>query len=269
MNSDSYFEIGSTHLVCQDYALSGNYKDMFYGIISDGCSSAEYSEIGASILCHGAKYCLALNYELFKERVDVQVIANILGNSILKRADDVRKIYPVPYTALQATLFIVVMIEGKSFIFGWGDGVIILQSPTGKVDVVEIDYPDTNAPFYLCSDLTAYCDKFGSDRVVRYSNYLLSDSSATPADFKVNKPYVASFDGVGPSSITICSDGLTQYQNESRSGFVKAINMIPQIIDYPNLKGEFVKRTMNFLRRDLSKKNWSHADDVSVATVVA
>jgi len=45
--------------------------------------------------------------------------------------------------------------------------------------------------------------------------------------------------------------------------------MIPQIIDYPNLKGEFVKRTMNFLRRDLLKKSWSHADDVSVATVVA
>jgi len=56
MNADSYFEIGSTHLVCQDYALSGLYKDMCYGIVSDGCSSAENSEIGAQILCHGARY---------------------------------------------------------------------------------------------------------------------------------------------------------------------------------------------------------------------
>jgi hypothetical protein len=33
MNSDSYFEIGCAHNVCQDYALNGSYEDMIYGIV--------------------------------------------------------------------------------------------------------------------------------------------------------------------------------------------------------------------------------------------
>ena len=101
MNSDSYFEIGNTHQICQDYALSGNYKDMYYSVVSDGCSSAEHSEIGAQILCHVARYNLQLHYDLFVEGVKQTTMMSLLGNSILRRADELRKLYPISRDALQ------------------------------------------------------------------------------------------------------------------------------------------------------------------------
>ena len=60
MISDSYFEIGNTHMVCQDYALNGSSPDnrLHYSIVSDGCSSSKHSEIGAQILCHVAQDCI-------------------------------------------------------------------------------------------------------------------------------------------------------------------------------------------------------------------
>ena len=159
MNSDSYFEIGSTHLVCQDYALSGSFKDMHYGIVSDGCSSAEHSEIGAQILCHVARYNIQLYYDLFFS-VEDQVIQTLLGNSILKRADELRKLYPIVPNALEATLLIMIAKGDQACAFGWGDGYVLLHVDT--LSYKKISYPETNAPFYLSATREDYINKFGS-----------------------------------------------------------------------------------------------------------
>ena len=47
-NADSYFCIGSTHDVCQDYAISS--PDRLRAIISDGCSSAPDTDFGSRLL---------------------------------------------------------------------------------------------------------------------------------------------------------------------------------------------------------------------------
>ena len=55
MNTGSFFTIGSTHLVCEDYALHG--KD--YVILSDGCSNGGgpriHTDWGSRILCKAAE----------------------------------------------------------------------------------------------------------------------------------------------------------------------------------------------------------------------
>lgn len=56
MNSDCYFEIGHSHTICQDYALTGKINDVLsYAIISDGCSSSPLVDVGARLLAHSAK----------------------------------------------------------------------------------------------------------------------------------------------------------------------------------------------------------------------
>ena len=47
------------------------------------------------------------------------------------------------------------------------------------------------------------------------------------------------------------------------------LTMVPLVIDYPSTEGVFVERTMNFLKKDLTRKGWTHADDVGIATIVA
>jgi hypothetical protein len=269
MNADSYFEIGSSHQVCQDYALSGSYKDMHYGIVSDGCSSAEHSEIGAQILCHVARYNLQLYYDLFetfgnmKENKDEQekTLVSLLGNSILKRADEVRKLYPISYDALQATLLIAVSLNGDTHLFGWGDGYFLIKNLFG-LSTIKIDYPDTNAPFYLATNKEAYVNKFGGDRIVKRTEYTFQNSESS-----LNAPFYDPFyRSLGDAQVTIVTDGLGQYLDQDKKPVDEFI-LIPQILDYPNLQGSFVKRTMNFLKRDLLKKGWSHSDDIGLATI--
>jgi serine/threonine protein phosphatase PrpC len=283
MNCDSYFEIGSSHLVCQDYALSGFYKDMCYGIVSDGCSSAENSEIGAQVLCHATKYFLALYYDLFfNNSMTPESLVELLGNSIRTRADEIRKIYPISRDSLQATLLIAAMLNGNAFIFAWGDGVIIKSISEYSKNVDEIDYPLTNAPVYLMTDVNAYNEKFAGQLEKRVQRYQFTSSLDTSPDNsdkfivvnqkkEIFRPYQSPslyvFSIKPRDCITIATDGLVQYQDQDKNP-VKTELIIPQILDYPNCNGQFVKRTMNFMKRDLVKKGWSHSDDIGIATLI-
>src|SRR6185295_18680312 len=46
MNTDAAINIGSTHSVCQDYAIARNG----YVVLADGCSSSPDTDIGARLL---------------------------------------------------------------------------------------------------------------------------------------------------------------------------------------------------------------------------
>ena len=272
MNSDSYFEIGSTHLVCQDYALSGSFKDMHYGIVSDGCSSAEHSEIGAQILCHVARYNIQLYYDLFFS-VEDQVIQTLLGNSILKRADELRKLYPIVPNALEATLLIMIAKGDQACVFGWGDGYVLLHVDNQTLSYKKISYPETNAPFYLSATREDYIKKFGSEmKVVKHTVGTLTHGGLIDdiPSFRLEtfdtpffQKYIRFSSG---DSLTIMTDGLGQYQNNLKKPVLDT-EIMPLIVDYPNVQGAFVQRTMNFLKRDLLKKNWSHMDDIGLATI--
>jgi len=243
---------------------------MWYGIVSDGCSSAEYSEIGAQILCHTTKNILMVYYDLFLNgSVTPEFIAQLLATSIRVKADEVRKIYPISRDSLQATLLVAVVVNGFLFTFVWGDGVIV-RCWNKTTTVFEIDYPDTNAPVYLMTDIEAYKRKFEdklNKRIVCY-NYI-QDVVTHKSD--CGHPFDETFVDcrkVCPGDfIILATDGLTQYQDQNKKP-IETVSIIPSILDYPNYNGQFVKRTMNFLKRDLIRKNWSHADDVGIVTLV-
>jgi serine/threonine protein phosphatase PrpC len=276
MNCDSYFEIGSTHLICQDYALSGFYKDMCYGIVSDGCSSAEHSEIGAQVLCHATRYFLALYYDLFfNNSMTPGALAELLGNSIRTRADEIRKLYPINRDSLQATLLIALMINNQAFIFAWGDGVVIKSiSSSFSIDVDEIDYPLTNAPVYLTTDMDAYNKKFNGQLEKRSKKYHLVFppeksqiiSFQTDVFRPYQSPYIDTFPILSGDYIVIATDGLAQYLDHNAP--MKTELIIPRILDYPNRNGQFLKRTMNFMKREMIQKGQTHADDIGVVTLI-
>ena len=45
--TDSFFIKGSTHKICEDYAAHNEHM----AVLSDGCSTAEDTHIGAMLLC--------------------------------------------------------------------------------------------------------------------------------------------------------------------------------------------------------------------------
>ena len=280
MTCDSYFGIGGGHLICQDYALHGSIDGMEYVIVADGCSSAEYSEIGAQLLCHAAKYQIALCYQtgLFAE-CSLEVLSSMLGNSILKRVDEVRKIYPVSQGALEATLLIAIKIELTTYVFAWGDGVIIERykcaDGTEYRRLIEIDYSG-NAPFYLICDRQQYLQDLqgrGFENPKVFHKYY--QTSFVPFEakdsFSFFIPYA--FKHISENthveilnSITICSDGVTSFKDANKKP-IDLLTIVPEIIEYKSTVGEFVKKRMFFLKKKAEQKGWSHYDDISCGTI--
>jgi len=267
MNADHYFEIGSSHRVCQDYALSGVKENLAYAIVSDGCSGAIHSEIGAQILCHAAKYYIELyhNSSLFQS-TGIETLLKVLGKSILQKADELRKGYVIDPAALQATLLIAIFSGNRRLIFGWGDGVIIEDyGPMGKI-ITEIDF-ESNAPYYLATNPDSYAAKFSETHV---KHRIWIKDSLTEEEWPYNTFYMQelhrSWSGPTLLSITLCSDGIKSYQDEKKKP-IETLSMIPQFIDYPDYKGPFVQRNMNFLKRSMEKQKWSHHDDISSACI--
>jgi len=270
---DSYSEIGNSHLVCQDYVLHGTVDKMTYGIISDGCSSAEYSEIGAQILCHAAKCCLILYYKagLFKECSE-QTLSRLLGNSILKRADVLHKLYSVSSLSLQATLLISLQIENDIYVFAWGDGLVILKDKNNNIKITKIDYPN-NMPFYLSTNKDDYSDALINRSIVPKVNYEITHISGF--DSKIEKEY-EEFEFFTPYifhskyaedfvSLTICSDGVCSYRDLNKNS-IEISKIVPQIINFKSTTGEFIKKRMSFFKKSIENL-WTHYDDVSISTI--
>ena len=55
MKIDSAFQIGKTHDICEDFALTGTKNSIVpYTIVSDGCSSSPLTDVGSRILSFAA-----------------------------------------------------------------------------------------------------------------------------------------------------------------------------------------------------------------------
>ncbi len=281
MSCDSYYEKGSTHLVCQDYALSGSFKGIEYGIVADGCSSADHSEVGAQILCHVAKYNIefCIQTGLF-ERLNLKELSFYLGNGIHKRADEIRKIYPITPKALEATLLITIRLSSRVLVFAWGDGVITAnyrKEDGGNYQLImKIDY-SLNAPFYLISDRTVYlknCAIKGEDNPQCFREIItLSGEKGLENPLESSLPFDTIYSEEISNimkdkllSVTICTDGISTYRDSYKKDIGLDIT-IPEFIGFKNTTGEFVKKRMIFFGKKVKKHNWHHYDDVGTATI--
>jgi hypothetical protein len=276
MNSDSYFEIGSTHLVCQDYALHGQFDDLTYAIVSDGCSEAPNSEIGAQILCHVAQYYIKLFYHTgVLAECSMDTLASLFANSVLTRADEIRKLYPIDKGALQATLLMAINFEKSSNVpitrvFSWGDGFIIEKHDKmdGRTIIHETHFP-SGAPIYLVTDQIGYAQEIGEIEVINKVHLIKNGKQST--DEITNNVYVGFYKEYYPIDhlevLTLCSDGLKSYQDVDHKA-VDFFVMAQQFTDYRSNNGVFVQRCMNFMKIANKKLQRTHYDDVSTAAIL-
>lgn len=269
MNSDSYFEIG-THSICQDYVLHHNSPDICYVILSDGCSSVEHSEIGAQILCHVAKYFIDLYHRtnIFDQCATV-TIHNLLGNSIRNRADEIRKLYQINSSSLEATLMIAVATQGKLYEFVFGDGIIIKKFKNEQIKIKSIDF-SANAPFYLINDKIDYLNFLKNEKKINNPIRSFTDIEKDSTEaYSFDAPYYnyTSIEETELNLVMLCSDGILSYRNLEKNP-VNLLDICSKIIKFPNTAGEFVKRTMIYFKKENEKKHWTHYDDVGCGAII-
>ena len=281
MNTDAYYEMGSSHQVCEDYALSGIYQDMAYAIISDGCSSSINSDVGARLIGHIAKGVVI--YLKDRNLIGATDFPNVFKELIVRKAIEVKNSLGLSTDAFDATLLVNIALGEKVFSIAWGDGYIIYMTKESKLLVYDIGF-SSGAPYYLSYEMNQakkqnYMTEFGTGTITINSKSMLMDGTLEWQNSVTNTILAESLYKEGLASMmkfaTVSSDGLGTYQddpkiyreNESDRKSYEAVDIIPLVMAYKNITGEFAVRRMQRLRMDMDKAKIVHLDDVSCASI--
>lgn len=273
MNADSFFTIGSSHQICEDYALSGGKGDGSFAVMSDGCSGSPRTDFGARFLA------LAMEQILSQEKFSDEEISqmHMLGLSIAELM-----VIPtgLPIACLDATLGYVFADGDYIRAFLSGDGAIAARKKNGDHWCAIVDYP-SGAPPYLSYSLS-------EERTQLYLE------ATNGCEFTI-KAYESDGDKMGNTStveesgmhshffmfpreeydlVMVMSDGVSSFQRPKNSETtryfeeVHPAEIIEELLAVKSAKGDFIKRRCKRVMKNLClKAGWKHIDDFSVAAI--
>ena len=253
---DSFYTIGKTHLVCEDYVLHDTLP-FPWAALSDGCSSSEHSDVGARLLAWAARQ------QIMQDSTNLDDYQGF-GQSVLRAAHQALKQLDLPDSALDATLMLAWRNAQSICVMVYGDGVILLRRVDGEMESIQIEYVH-NAPFYLSYQLE-------EARIDNYRTYdpkplRIIDSRETQQqpslDFAM--PLEFQFDLSDYSVVAIASDGIAQLYQAEKNQMLDLQNVIPSFLVLQNLTGEFVKRRVLRALQQFAKHDVMPADDLSLA----
>jgi len=257
MNIDTFIEIGNQHKMCEDYIISG-YEPVPFIILSDGCSSSKNTEMGARLLCYLAKQYL--KYRTIDELNELDY--DKMGQWIIHNAEMSARQLGLSISCLDATLIIAYHIDNMVKIYMYGDGCVVAKSGD-LIEITTVDF-EKNAPFYLSYLVDDYrFELYDKLKIKKTLTVEGNNGNKIFNDLKYNGKVIFTYDIDFFKSIMICSDGLGSFLQRTSTP-VSAINIVPEMLEFKNIKGEFLKRRLNKYMKQLSKSSIGHTDDLSV-----
>jgi Protein phosphatase 2C len=255
MNADATINMGSTHSICQDYVIARNN----YVILSDGCSSSPDTDIGARLLVK------ALD-RLLKNPTDIEA----LHKDAARIALDWANMIALPPQSVDATL-LSIHVTGEDLIIACsGDGVIILESQAGVLDVYSISSP-SGYPFYASyvHQPDRLSELVTNDRHTKtikdFRSNTVTTSDSLTVTFKLN---VADY-----KYVAVASDGMNSFFHTQQATNGKRVEplSLPDVLNefwsFENTHGAFVERRMKRFKKDTHAKGWQHADDLGIGVI--
>ena len=278
MNTDFYYEIGHSHTICEDYALSGQFDlGVAFAIVCDGCSSSDNVDVGARVLAHSAQKGLKYVGKAFE-----CVKASNLFLPIIKESDKVIQSLEVNPYCLDSTLLAAIADDKTVKFYVFGDGFVVVKKKDGKTEFAQIEFP-SGAPYY-CSyflndiRLSKYESEFGTKAKLTF--YELQDGVAqfeNSIDFsnyddfydKISEALCDKWKLSDIESVSLSSDGIATYEKKLENSIEQTpMGMtISMATNYKGFSGHFVERRMKRMKKDLDKDQVSHFDDISVSSI--
>src|ERR1043166_1800209 len=301
VNADSVFRIGSTHAVCQDYAVAGDCTAAIsrgdgacaprgpYAILSDGCSSSPDTDTGARLLVKAAE-------RLLRESGGPEASGlAALHAEAARLALSWAGLLGLAPQAVDATLLTAHLCGDELIVGCSGDGVVCLQTREGALDVYSVSYP-AGYPVYPAyaqqparlralaeagrarKELTrlradACGERLRADSIEgRLRRAEVSDGGALTEVFAVEADgyeFASLFsDGIHSFSQTARSEAASRNANAAgRSEAVPFESVLPELVSFKNTRGDFVGRRMNGFLKDCGLRGWRHADDLALAAL--
>lgn len=284
MKTDSYFEIGSSHEVCQDYALSRALSDsLSCAVISDGCTMSHKEcgqvDFGARILSHVAVDCASRLFgNSVVENIDINNNkSNLLGTWSAVESKNIGRQLHLHPLFLDCTLLVAwADNSGKARVFIYGDGYAFVQFKDGRQLAIDVTYL-SGAPYYLSYGTDPhrnglYMDQYGDSPVLVQKYWLvegeivnsqLDQVLPSAKDFYEHTSFV--FDDV--DFVSVMSDGAGSYLKDGCTD-IPAVEMVYDFNNLKNRNGVFIERRMKAVAKRYQRENITHYDDISIASVM-
>ncbi len=256
---DSYYVMGQSHLVTQDYAISGT-EPFPYIILSDGCSSSSHTDIGARLLAMAAKQYLTKKV-LNNKRINAKKLILKVASKASAAANNLG----AANTLLDATLMIVFMMNNQVYIYVFGDGAIFYTTKSGDFSIINISYSH-NAPYYPVYQIDESRDK--QYRMKSMNDFKISESSKTSQKENIYEPTELVFPVSELSSLLIATDGVSSFYDTKNSKPVKIDSIAKELSDFKNTKGDFIKRRIKRILKKGAATEIYNMDDLAVGAMI-
>jgi len=284
MNTDSAYIIGTTHAVCQDYAVAGNSLQPQqigdansptapYLILSDGCSSSADTDIGARLLAKAAEQILVGPLKPLAHEVAA------MHRESARRALIWAKLAGLQPQAVDATLLTAHLSEDALILGCSGDGVIVLQSWAGAVDVYVMSYPSGYPVYPGYSHQPERLLILKDDhRVSKDVRRFHSASVAEPLQLEettssVLLTEVFTVKASDYKYAVLLSDGIHSFFTTQQTETSKRVESIPMedilndFISFKNMHGAFVGRRLKSFLKSCQARGWQHRDDLAIGAL--
>ncbi len=260
INLDTFLKIGDSHIICEDYIIQGSFPVPFI-ILADGCSSSDNTEMGSRILCHLAKQFL-----LYKKIGFGVINYHKMGGWIIHNAELTARQLGLKISCLDATLIISYVLDDTVYVYMYGDGAVVSQTENGAIQVDHIEYTN-NAPYYLSYLIDEVRDEiYHQNKNSKTLSMTYDDRSTNFDNLAYDAKTILKYNIDTHQSIFICSDGIESFikKDPTKRDILQPHNVLPEMMAFKNVKGEFLKRRMKRALTDLENQGITHYDDLSI-----
>ena len=264
MFSSAYIK-GHSHLKCDDYAAHSDKC----GFLSDGCSSAKNSDIGAKLLSFYALENINHFLYLNKGRYDFKefifylenfIKENWVNTSVLKQNNIIEDLF-------SCTLGGIVKHNDNIYLSLLGDGCIYYELDNGEKYIVIVSF-EKNYPFYISYLFTESVFNNWeqlSDNNIKIDHYKFENNEWTliPKSIPTDTLYLTiTYPLNSIKTASIFSDGVEQCNGLST---IEAIN---ELVNFKNTNIDFAWRRLRRFEENRNKQNLYNQDDISIVSYV-
>lgn len=283
MWSDFFFRMGSTHAVCQDYAVAGQSGNVTYAMLADGCSGKHIpGEPGSPYTDFGARFLVRCAQRYLGE----MVAGRFPETAIVHDAQAITHQAHLPSVSLDATLLAVVAQPGGSALtFQTGDGVIAIRHRDGTRTYQSVEFGN-NMPYYLSyllhptrrqsffkppPEAGVSPEEAGKAFMTTGAKQPGGPWERTQWTFHINPTEPLTFTGrhePHPTELVmLLSDGASSFQLKDGTP-VPLEDVLDQLFEIKGFAGQFLtRRCTRFLQTFCAERGWQHSDDFSVAGI--
>lgn len=280
MHSDSFFAIGSTHRVCQDYAMSGKTRwDKAFAILSDGCSGSPNTDFGSRFLTRAAHWALNQFNNSFPSG-GLHVTASAFASQMASSCN-------IEFECLDATLLMAV--EGSSggkegvWVLMFGDGVVAARHRNShETTMYSIEFPH-GYPAYISylldlERLKGYVKHTEGQPALLHSYVKDGEVTVTtPFPFfdlsskEWSVPFTCFFPSDEYDVVALFSDGVESFdfsgKNTGLTSDMDTVDFVRDFLSFKGHAGEFVVRRAKRAISGLKELGYVHTDDFSMAAI--